>query len=142
MYIIRYEQFTKCLHFSLEKKGKRIIHSLYWKFKDNIDLENQQKLSRQYYLQSKIYTKYILSSWSSWCILSNETSNTVLIDYCEWICFMNVCHIQYKPICEMAKENFFWLNENEHVAWAWSIRHDTRHTLGLQCFPMVCVLQG
>lgn len=63
--------------FPLEKKGKRIIHSLYWKFKDNIDLENQQKLSRQYYLQSKIYTKYILSSWSSWCILSNETSNTV-----------------------------------------------------------------
>lgn len=54
MYFIRYEQFTKCLHFSLEKKGKRIIHSLYWKFKDNIDLENQQKLSRQYYLQSKI----------------------------------------------------------------------------------------
>lgn len=64
------------------------------------------------------------------------------IDYCKWICFMNVCHFQYKPICEMAKENFFWLNENEHVAWAWSIRHDTRHTLGLQCFPMVCVLQG
>lgn len=48
MYIIRYEQFTKCLHFSLEKKGYELFTHctenskiiLIWKisrnFQDNI----------------------------------------------------------------------------------------------------------
>lgn len=51
------------------------------------------------------------------------------IDYCKWICFMNVCHFQYKPICEMAKENFFWLNETN--MWLGRGQYVTTHVTPL-----------
>lgn len=54
-----------------------------------------------------------------------------IINYDKLICFLNVCHFQYNPICEMARENFLWfkwkrtcglgvVNTSWHTSHPWS----------------------
>lgn len=90
MYIIRYEQFTKCLHFSLEKK----VNELFTHCTENSKIILIWKISRNFQDNIICNRKFIQNIF---CLLevvgvSFQTKLPTLfsIDYCKWICFMNV----------------------------------------------------